>query len=39
MEHTVRAPGDGRVRAFLCAAGEQIKEGVELVDFEIATAR
>ncbi|WP_369793197.1 acetyl-CoA carboxylase biotin carboxyl carrier protein subunit [Pseudogulbenkiania sp. MAI-1] len=34
MEHTITAPGDGKVLAFYFAAGEQVKDGDELVDFE-----
>jgi 3-methylcrotonyl-CoA carboxylase alpha subunit len=33
MEHTLRAPADGIVAAFRCAVGEQVKEGLDLVDF------
>jgi 3-methylcrotonyl-CoA carboxylase alpha subunit len=36
MEHTLRAPARGLVAAFLYAAGEQVDEGVELVDFRAA---
>ncbi|AXQ31661.1 acetyl/propionyl/methylcrotonyl-CoA carboxylase subunit alpha [Solimonas sp. K1W22B-7] len=36
MEHTLCAPARGTVKAFLCTAGEQVKDGVELVDFEAA---
>ncbi len=34
MEHTLVAPRRGRVKAFRCAAGEQVADGMELVDFE-----
>jgi len=34
MEHTITAPGKGIVRAFNYAAGDQVAEGAELVDFE-----
>ena len=34
MEHAIVAPRAGIVRAFRCAAGEQVAEGAELVDFE-----
>jgi 3-methylcrotonyl-CoA carboxylase alpha subunit len=34
MEHTVRAPRAGLVKAFRCEPGEQVAEGVELVDLE-----
>jgi 3-methylcrotonyl-CoA carboxylase alpha subunit len=33
MEHTITAPSAGRVEAFRFAVGEQVAEGVELVDF------
>jgi 3-methylcrotonyl-CoA carboxylase alpha subunit len=33
MEHTLRAPSRGIVAAFRYAAGEQVDEGAELVDF------
>ena len=34
MEHTITAPRAGTVKSFRCAAGEQVAEGVELVEFE-----
>jgi 3-methylcrotonyl-CoA carboxylase alpha subunit len=34
MEHTLRAPSRGIVVAFRYAAGEQVDEGAELVDFQ-----
>ncbi len=34
MEHTIAAPADGKVLAFYFAAGEQVNDGDELVDFE-----
>ncbi|HYP58408.1 MAG TPA: acetyl/propionyl/methylcrotonyl-CoA carboxylase subunit alpha [Beijerinckia sp.] len=34
MEHMLRAPAAGVVKAFKYACGEQVPEGVELVDFE-----
>ncbi|MBO0661907.1 acetyl/propionyl/methylcrotonyl-CoA carboxylase subunit alpha [Jiella sp. MQZ9-1] len=34
MEHTLEAPARGRVRAFLCDAGEQVASGLELIQFE-----
>ena len=34
MEHSIRAPVDGVVRAVLCAAGDQVERGQSLVDFE-----
>jgi len=36
MEHTISAPRDGVVKAFRFAPGEQVGDGVELVDFESA---
>jgi 3-methylcrotonyl-CoA carboxylase alpha subunit len=36
MEHTLRAPGDGRLKAFKCAVGDFVQEGTELADFELA---
>ena len=36
MEHTITAPQKGTVRAFLYAAGDQVVDGAELVDFEPA---
>jgi 3-methylcrotonyl-CoA carboxylase alpha subunit len=35
MEHTICAPADGILRGFRAAVGEQVREGVELIDFEI----
>jgi 3-methylcrotonyl-CoA carboxylase alpha subunit len=34
MEHTLRAPGDGRLKAIKCAVGDFVQEGAELADFE-----
>src|SRR5262249_28547078 len=34
MEHTLRAPVDGHVKALKCAVGEFVQEGTELADFE-----
>ncbi|MGZ5265917.1 MAG: acetyl-CoA carboxylase biotin carboxylase subunit [Caldimonas sp.] len=34
MEHTISAPHAGKVKSFRFAAGEQVDEGVELVEFE-----
>ena len=34
MEHTISAPHAGTVKAFRFAAGDQVDEGVELVEFE-----
>jgi 3-methylcrotonyl-CoA carboxylase alpha subunit len=36
MEHTISAPAAGTVLAVECAVGDQVREGVELVDFEAA---
>jgi 3-methylcrotonyl-CoA carboxylase alpha subunit len=38
MEHTVKAPADGTVRALRYAAGDLVEEGAELCDFEPADA-
>jgi 3-methylcrotonyl-CoA carboxylase alpha subunit len=34
MEHTISAPRAGTVKSFRFAAGDQVAEGVELVEFE-----
>ncbi len=34
MEHTISAPKRGTVKAFRCAPGDQVVDGVDLVDFE-----
>ena len=34
MEHTISAPRAGTVKSFRYAAGDQVAEGVELVEFE-----
>jgi 3-methylcrotonyl-CoA carboxylase alpha subunit len=34
MEHTLRAPGHGRLKALKCAVGDFVQEGTELADFE-----
>ena len=34
MEHTITAPAAGKLQAFRFAVGEQVAEGVELVEFE-----
>jgi 3-methylcrotonyl-CoA carboxylase alpha subunit len=34
MEHTLRAPADGRLKALKCAVGDVVQEGAELADFE-----
>ena len=36
MEHTITAPGKGTVNGFHYAAGDQVVEGAELVDFALA---
>ena len=36
MEHILRAPTDGHVRALKCAPGDFVQEGTELADFEPA---
>ena len=36
MEHTIAAPADGLVKSIHFAAGDQVEEGAELVDFEAA---
>jgi 3-methylcrotonyl-CoA carboxylase alpha subunit len=33
MEHTITAPKNGIVKAFCYAAGDQVADGAELVDF------
>ncbi|NKF22145.1 acetyl/propionyl/methylcrotonyl-CoA carboxylase subunit alpha [Solimonas marina] len=33
MEHTLCAPAAGTVSAFLCAVGDQVADGAELIDF------
>ena len=34
MEHTISAPRAGTVKRFRFAAGDQVAEGAELVEFE-----
>jgi 3-methylcrotonyl-CoA carboxylase alpha subunit len=34
MEHTIVAPSDGRIAALRYAEGDQVEEGVVLLDFE-----
>ena len=34
MEHTISAPRAGTVKGFRYAAGDQVAEGAELVEFE-----
>jgi 3-methylcrotonyl-CoA carboxylase alpha subunit len=36
MEHTLRAPADGHLKALKCAVGDFVQEGTELADFEAA---
>jgi 3-methylcrotonyl-CoA carboxylase alpha subunit len=36
MEHSIKAPAAGVVRAVLCAAGDQVERGQSLIDFEPA---
>ena len=36
MEHTIRAPADGVVKAFYFQAGDLVDGGAELLDFEEA---
>ena len=38
MEHTLRAPADGHVKALKCAVGDFVQEGAELAEFEAAAA-
>ena len=35
IEHTIQAPGAGTLRAFKVTKGEQVNEGMELVDFVV----
>ena len=35
MEHTVVAPGDGRIVRLHYAEGDQVEEGAILIDFEV----
>ena len=34
MEHTIKAPMDGTVSAVHYGVGDQVDEGVDLIDFE-----
>ncbi len=34
MEHAIKAPAAGTIRAVLCASGDQVERGKALVDFE-----
>ena len=36
MEHTITAPKDGTVKTFRYAAGDQVSDGAELLEFEAA---
>jgi len=36
MEHTIAAPASGVVKAFFFNVGEQVSDGAELVEFEVA---
>ena len=36
MEHTIRAPQDGRVRGFYYQPGDLVDGGAELLDFEVS---
>src|SRR6478736_5154540 len=36
MEHTLRAPSSGRLKALKCAVGDFVQEGTELADFDPA---
>ena len=38
MEHTLRFPARGRVKRYLCAAGDFVAEGAALAEFEIEEA-
>ncbi|HJQ57528.1 MAG TPA: biotin/lipoyl-containing protein, partial [Vineibacter sp.] len=38
MEHTLVAPADGTIKRLLYAAGDQVQDGAELVEFEAAEA-
>jgi 3-methylcrotonyl-CoA carboxylase alpha subunit len=38
MEHTLRAPVDGHLKALKCAVGDVVQEGTELADFEPASS-
>jgi 3-methylcrotonyl-CoA carboxylase alpha subunit len=35
MEHTITAPANGTLKAFCFAPGDQVADGVELVEFEV----
>jgi 3-methylcrotonyl-CoA carboxylase alpha subunit len=36
MEHTISAPSDGLLKAYRFAVGDQVNDGVDLVEFEPA---
>jgi 3-methylcrotonyl-CoA carboxylase alpha subunit len=36
MEHVISAPKAGTVKSFRCAVGDQVVDGVDLVDFEVS---
>ena len=38
MEHTITAPKNGMLKSFRYAVGDQVTDGVELVEFEVASA-
>ena len=38
MEHTITAPAAGTVKAFRFGVGDQVGDGAELVEFEVAAA-
>ena len=38
MEHTIDAPHDGTVREVFYAVGDQVAEGVVLIDLEVVEA-
>ncbi|MCX9155353.1 acetyl/propionyl/methylcrotonyl-CoA carboxylase subunit alpha [Niveibacterium sp. 24ML] len=38
MEHTIAAPAAGTVKAFRFGVGDQVSDGAELLDFEVAPA-
>jgi 3-methylcrotonyl-CoA carboxylase alpha subunit len=37
MEHTISAPARGTVKAFRFAPGDQVVDGIDLVEFEVLT--
>ena len=34
MEHSITAPKAGTIKRLLCAVGDRVEEGVELVEFD-----